>query len=377
MDRTIRLVAGLLSWAIRLLPPQRQDWGAAVWAEAGEVPGRWARLRWLAGGLWLVAREAEVIRRIVHTAAAVGAGAALVWLDWHPGTENVAAPMNRAGTIAVVALLAVLPWASRRFLGPVADNRAARAVRTGGYLAMYALLGVIVGLSRFAGSRFDHMVAFDQANHDAEMRSGAVIGAIVILALIGGYALVILAVTSRRFAADPATLAAGSGLGVVAALVVYALMPLGNLLRPSPGWPSAAYLAVLILLPLGLVLAAGPLATRSTRGSATFTAAARRGTLAGLCAGTAAALVVAILTITTMLMLPRQVDLIWANPSPNVPHGTLFEVQMSVSDTAAKYEAGLIAGPLLGLLIGAFGGTSRRGRRLSGIADDQPGGNGH
>ncbi|GAA0377167.1 hypothetical protein Acor_30750 [Acrocarpospora corrugata] len=346
----------LLSWAVRLLPPHRRDWGEALQAESGHVQGRSARLRWQAGGLLLVAREAGMIRSIGYTFSAVVAGAALVWLDWHPGTENVAAPTNRAATIAVVTLLAVLPWLTRPFLGPVADNRAARIVRVGGYLAMYALLGVIVGLSRFAGSRFDHFVAFDQANHDAEMRSGAVVGAILVLTLLGGYALLILTATSRRVSADPATLAAGSGLGVAAALVVYTLMPLGGL--PD----SAAYLGVLTLLPLGLLLAAGPVAARYTRRPATFTATARRGTLAGLYAGTAAALVVAILTITTMLTLPGQVDLKWANPSPSVPHGTPFEIQMSVGDSAAKYEAGLIAGPLLGLLLGAFGGlvTPRR-----------------
>jgi hypothetical protein len=80
------------------------------------------------------------------------------------------------------------------------------------------------------------------------------------------------------------------------------------------------------------------------------------GAVGGLCAGGTAALLLAILTIATMLLLPRQVDLEWGNPDPNVPHGTPGEVQMSVGDAAIKYQAGLVIGPLLGLVLGAVGG---------------------
>jgi hypothetical protein len=51
------------------------------------------------------------------------------------------------------------------------------------------------------------------------------------------------------------------------------------------------------------------------------------------------------------------------NPDPNVPHGTTYEIQMSLSDTATKYQIGLLLGPLLGLALGALGGTE---------ATDQP-----
>jgi hypothetical protein len=58
-----------------------------------------------------------------------------------------------------------------------------------------------------------------------------------------------------------------------------------------------------------------------------------------------------------MVLLPRQVELKWANPNPNVPHGTDFELQMSVGDAAGKYEVGLLVLPLLGLVLGAAGGA--------------------
>ena len=51
------MLAGMLRHAARLLPPGRRQWPEAVRAEAGQVPAGWPRLRWLAGGLWLAARE--------------------------------------------------------------------------------------------------------------------------------------------------------------------------------------------------------------------------------------------------------------------------------------------------------------------------------
>jgi hypothetical protein len=48
-----------------------------------------------------------------------------------------------------------------------------------------------------------------------------------------------------------------------------------------------------------------------------------------------------------------------ADPSPLVPHGTPYEVQMSVGDAAIKYYAALIFGPLAGLVIGAATASRR------------------
>ena len=67
-----------------------------------------------------------------------------------------------------------------------------------------------------------------------------------------------------------------------------------------------------------------------------------------------------------MLLLPRQVDLKWANPDPAVAHGTPYEVQMSVGDAAIKYEAGLLLGPVVGLVLGVIGGVAMAG------ADEPP-----
>src|SRR5690349_9363751 len=108
-----------------------------------------------------------MLRRAVAAIAGLAAGTLLVWWDWHPGSANPAMPVNRATMIGAGLLLAVLPWVIRPLLGPAADNRPARIVRVGGYLTLYALLLVMVGLSRFAGSRFDDFQAFDQHHWEA------------------------------------------------------------------------------------------------------------------------------------------------------------------------------------------------------------------
>jgi hypothetical protein len=76
------------------------------------------------------------------------------------------------------------------------------------------------------------------------------------------------------------------------------------------------------------------------------------GAVAGLWAGISGALVVTTLTLVMMRLHPRRVPLRWANPDPNVPHGTPYEVQMSVSDGAEVYLALLILAPIVGAILG-------------------------
>ncbi|REF99116.1 hypothetical protein DFJ67_5142 [Asanoa ferruginea] len=286
-------------------------------------------------------------RRADYTVAGVAAGAVMVGLSWHPGSANPAVPAGRVTMVVVVLVLAVLPWVARPVFGPVADKRAVRVVRAAGYVAVYCFVLVMAGLSRFAGSRFDHFQAFDQRNWEADMRSGAVVSAVVIVVTIGGYAAAILIATARRTRVMPAQLTAGAGFGAGAAAITYALMPLGNRLHLANGWLAAGYTIVLFA-----VLPAG------------FWAAGRLGgNLGGLYAGGAAALVLSVLTIGTMLAFPGHVDLIWANPDPNVAHSTPFEVRMSVGDTAIKYQLGLFVLPLVGIVIGALGWSATTQRK--------------
>jgi hypothetical protein len=76
LDRLTRALDGLLGRCTGLMPPGRRGWAEAVRAEAGEVPAGVARLGWVAGGLWLVAREAGMVRRIGYALGVVAVAVA-------------------------------------------------------------------------------------------------------------------------------------------------------------------------------------------------------------------------------------------------------------------------------------------------------------
>ena len=99
-----------------LLPAGRRDWIAAVWAEAHEVPPGVERLAWRAGGVWMLAREALMPRRLVRAALFAVAAAVAAWAAWpQPGVGH--AGVSQFHVIATVLLLAGLPLLARRFFG--------------------------------------------------------------------------------------------------------------------------------------------------------------------------------------------------------------------------------------------------------------------
>jgi hypothetical protein len=173
MDRRNRAITTLARCSVRAVPSERREWAEAVWAEAGEVPDH-GRLSWVAGGLWRVAREAGIVRRIVYwlgvAALAVGA-AEVVSLVWRgasvaPGFRPISSPTINLGAgvyvdphttgefrslaIATVVLLVALPWVARRrgAFGPVSDSSAARVVRVGGCAGICVLVLVLARLAQ-------------------------------------------------------------------------------------------------------------------------------------------------------------------------------------------------------------------------------------
>src|SRR6266568_3518897 len=125
MERLTRLLAGVLRAAARWLPPGRREWAEAVRAEADQVPAGWPRLGWLAGGLWLAVREAEMMRKVVYWLGVGMVAATAAWavrLSWQ--ASSAAHPLvvtDRVRVLVGVAALAGLPWAGRRrgWFGPV------------------------------------------------------------------------------------------------------------------------------------------------------------------------------------------------------------------------------------------------------------------
>ena len=81
--------------ATRILPPGRRQWAEALRAEAAAVPAGLPRLQWLGGGLWLVAREAAVGRKIFYWLGIAGLAAAAawaVWLSWRTSRQRPTPP---------------------------------------------------------------------------------------------------------------------------------------------------------------------------------------------------------------------------------------------------------------------------------------------
>jgi hypothetical protein len=107
MGGVTRALEGLLGRCAGLLPARRQEWVQAVRAEAAAVPTGAARVGWLAGGFWLVAREAGLVRRIGYGlgVAAVAVVSALavryLWSGAHAGRlwAGCGRPLLREGRL--------------------------------------------------------------------------------------------------------------------------------------------------------------------------------------------------------------------------------------------------------------------------------------
>lgn len=233
----------LLAGAARLLPADRRHWAEAVRAEADQVPGGWARLTWLAGGFWLIAKDGAMARRIgywVGAAGLVAAAAWVIWLSWR--TAPPADPeraTDRARVLVGAVALAGLPWVARGrgWFGPVADSSAARLVRIGGCAAICGMGLAIVHIDRHSG--INQVVG---SGHFSWLREAA--GLVI---LVAGFAAPVV-LKARRPLAGP------EAHGVIAMVAV------------------AAGFAALMVVPLqafGVILAAGLLAVTSRRSPVT------------------------------------------------------------------------------------------------------------
>ena len=209
-----------------LLPAGRRDWIMAVWAEAHDVPPGLERLAWRAGGVWMLVREALMPRRILRAALFGVAAAVAAWAAW-PDSSVLHAAADRFGVIATVLLLAGLPLLARRFIGPVGDGWAARFLRVGGYAAILALMPAraVVGPYPLTvpqrGLDLRIFVASGNSTHGMPGTSAGGApwpGEIFFLVLTACYVVVLLWVTSRRSSVTPATLAVGTGVGLLLGL---------------------------------------------------------------------------------------------------------------------------------------------------------------
>jgi hypothetical protein len=366
MDQLTRLLSALLRHAARSLPADRREWAQAAWAEAAAVPAGRCRLAWLAGGLWVAAGHGGTLRRATCWLAFGAAVAAVVRVGWPGAAASPATLIDRVDVIAVVALLAGLPWAAGRLFGPVGGSRLARALRAAGYAAILALV-----LVKASVEHFGNPPGGNYGGGLVTLWVGEVIFLVVITAYVGG----ILAVTARRPPAAPPALAIGTAAGALAGLVMYARIHL-HVTSPGLAAVSVATAVLTWAVLLGTPIVAGLVAVRRTPGHGSHPAKAddrpRQGVAAGWCAGITAALVVSVLETGTAALLPHQARLLsWAYPIRHLAHGPLYRYEVGMSQNAAIYIFVLVFFPLLGAGLGAWGGLTVAGRPGS-----RPGGSG-
>ena len=365
MEWLTRLVVALLRYSEPMVPAEHRAWARALRTEADEIPAGWSRLTWLAGGVRFTFWQAALNRRMVYPLAFATAATGTAWSAWSGPPGDSAIVINRVDVITISVILAGLPWAVRRACGPIAGSRQARMIRTAGYAAILVLVLVKAAVERVANA----------APNNLETSAPAWTGEVVFLTVMAGYAAVILASTARRSPAAPATVAVGTTVGTAVGVVVFVLGPLGCPIRFTGWWPVHLYdsaMALGAVLALGAPVAAGRAATRRASSSMPAGSRARQAALAGLCTGTAAALMVAALSTATIALLPYDTWLRqWASShigqwTPMAGHwtvlgpGTREGYVAGNSAFAAGYLLVLLLGPLLGCALGAWGARSWR-----------------
>jgi hypothetical protein len=378
MDWLTRLTATLLRYSEPMLPAEHRAWARALRTEADEVPAGWDRLTWLTGGVRFTVRQAVANRGVRYPLVFAAAAAGTAWSVWSGPPGDSAIAINRVDVITISVILAGLPWAVRRVLGPMAGSRQALMIRAAGYAAILALVLVKAAVERVADARPNNLEAVVPAWT----------GEIIFLVVMASYAAMILACTASRSPAVPATVAIGAAVGAAVGVGVYVLGPLGFPLRFTGWWPVHLYdaaMAVGALLAVCAPVAAGLAATRRADGSMLPGSRGRQAAMAGLCTGTAAALMVAALSTATIALLPYDTALRnWAaghigqwtpiigQVTPVV--GTRLGYVAGNSAFAAGYLIVLLLSPAAGYGLGAWTGRTavRRAPARSWPEDDGP-----
>lgn len=245
----------LLAAGVRLLPPERRAWGAAMRAELAVLPGRGERWRFAVGCVRVLATRPTVWRRAAYPLLAVGLLVAVV-----SGTAQVGyAPLRWAVTGMVATLVLVVFSGRLRPFGPVGQGRAARGLRAGGCALVGGFAAYVTAHWVGDGNPSDHARAVP-----------------IFTVVFAAYLFSVLALTARRSLVAGRVLVAGvaAGGGAAAAWTATVLL--------APPIPDSAAYAI-TLVAAGMAVAAS-MAGRHHEGSGNL--------LAAMCAGTVAALLI-------------------------------------------------------------------------------------
>jgi hypothetical protein len=356
--------------ALLLVPAARRAWVEAVWAEAHEVPAGWPRLAWRAGGLGLIAKEGQMARRIGVLVLFTAAAGAAAWGAW-PGSSVSHGAAVQGGIIVTLTLLVGLPLLIRWVLGPP-DSRAARWLRVGFYAAIVAIMPAQAVAELFVGAV--PRGGIDRHTFDVFQGGHAVPGSvsggpdwggeIAILFITACYLAVILALTARRAPVAPATLAVGTGAGLVLGIVMYAVMPLGfDKVATNPwlhGSATDPLVALAWILLIGAPFAAGVLAGRRCHVSGdpgqAAAAGAWQGVAAGLVSGGVGALFVTVFgTGTTALLLKSAWVRGWLYHGQHLTASAVYGRELYASQNVQFYVMFCVVFPIIGLMVGLAG----------------------
>ena len=358
-----------------LLPAGRRDWLAAALAEAHEVPPGMARLAWRAGGVWMLAREALMPRRLVKGALFVAAATAAAWAAWPEPTVGHAA-VSQFHVIATVLLLAGLPLLARRFFGPVSRSRAGRSLRVfccAAVLAFIPALAIVEAFTNLTPARpaYKYVFCIAQGWSDASQGCGGVPGRstggppwpgeIVLLLLTAGYVGVILFLTSRRSRVTRGTLVIGIGAGLLLGVVMYVVAPLGlNNYATDPWLPGSRVDPLVVLAWILLFGSPAVVAVSASRRcreldgvKPSYGVRVGQGIAAGvLVTGTGALFVTALGTSTTAMLLRSTWLRHW------LYHGHLsalatYRHEIYAGNNVTGYALILMAFPVIGLIMSA------------------------
>lgn len=271
-------LTAVLRAATRMLPPGRRQWAEAVRAEAAAVPAGSPRLQWLGGGLWLVAREAAVGRKIFYwlgIACLAAAAVWAVWLSWRTSPATDASSLtDRVRVLAGVLALGGLPWVgrSRGWFGPVGGSITARVLRLAGLAALCRAAMLLVQTDRYIGGGASATLRFSLAREIAGL---ALLAAAAAMALLADR-------RRGRSSADPADAADAAALPAHRADAVTLCT-----------FAAIAGSAALLTLPVQVVSVAAVAAVLALtgRGSAVPSGTLVAGVAAGLLGGVAASFV--------------------------------------------------------------------------------------
>jgi len=378
--------------AMWLVPDERRDWAAALWAEADQVPPGRARLAWRASGVRFVVREARLVARAASALAFAAAAVWLVHVAWPGPASNPATGLNRLTVVTLLPALAVLPLLVRWLFGPVAPGPLARVLRYGTYAAVLVLALAEAVVSPVA----DNPAAAPLLNPDAPspVKDGMIatwLNQSVFLFVVAVYVAAVLALTARRPRVAPATVAVGAGTGLLLGAVMYAIFPLGltsSVTNPLlPGFAAFMLVALAWILLFAAPAFASVVAARRYRGLRHADTAEEvgpeqlrkgrflQGVAAGFLATAIGALTVAVLGTATVALMPRSGWLLARlYPGRHLTAAAAYLPELTASVRVTHYLLVLAIFPVIGLLIGLGGGEAADTNMPPGGGPPPPGG---